>query len=259
MQFHSTSARDWSRHGPQALVAIAVVLVIGALHVAKPVVVPLLFAAFLAMLLSPAVALLRRIGASRGVAAGVVMLTLVVVVGLGFNATWQPARAWLDEAPQTMRTLERKLRPVTGFVAKLESVSEQAERVTDPGAAESVAVAPAKATARRSTIASTQNWLIAILTTLIVAYFLLAGGPSLLVRTEAALGARPLSTRLLRLSARISDDLSRYFACGAWSPSFSTTSPTLALPRRWCCSRSWHWSRSTVSAGRSPWRVATCY
>ena len=212
MQFPSSNARDWSRRSQQALVVIAVVLVIGALHVAKSAVVPLLFAAFLAMLLSPAVALLRRIGAPRGLAAGVVVLSLVAVVGLGFNATWQPARAWLDEAPQTMRTLERKLRPVTGFIAKVESVSKQAERVTDPGAAMSVAAAPATATEMKSTIASTQDWLIAILTTLVVTYFLLAAGPSLLVKIEAALGARTRNTRLLRLAAAISDDVSRYFA-----------------------------------------------
>ena len=212
MEFTSSNGRDWSRRGHQALVVIAVALVIGALHVAKSAVVPLLFAAFLAMLLSPAVSMLRRIGAPRGFAAAVVMLSLVAVVGLGFNATWQPARAWLDEAPQTMRTLERKLRPVTGFIAKVESVSEQAGRVADPGAAKSVVAAPAQATDRKSTFAATQHWLIAILTTLIVSFFLLAAGPSLLVKTEAALGARTLNTRLLRLAATISDDLSRYFA-----------------------------------------------
>jgi predicted PurR-regulated permease PerM len=212
MQFPSSTARDWSRRSQQALLVIAVVLVISALHVAKSAVVPLLFAAFLAMLLSPSVALLRRIGAPRGVAAGVVVLSLVAVVGLAVNATWQPARAWLDQAPQTMRTLERKLRPVTGFIAKVESVSEQAGRVTDPGAATSVATTPAKATEKKSTIASTQDWLIGILTTLVVTYFLLAAGPSLLVKIEAALGARTHDTRLLRLAAAISDDLSRYFA-----------------------------------------------
>lgn len=212
MWFPSSTARDWSRRSQQALVVVTFVLVLGALHVAKSAVVPLLFAAFLAMLLSPAVALLRRIGAPRGVAAGVVMLSLVAVMGIGFNATWQPARAWLDEAPQTMRTLERKLRPVTGFIARVESVSKQAERVTDPGAAGKVAAAPAAAAEKKSTIASTQDWLIAVLTVLVVTYFLLAAGPSLLVKIEAALGPRTLNTRLLRLAAAISDDLSRYFA-----------------------------------------------
>lgn len=212
MQLPTSNARDWRRSSQQALVVIAVVVVIGALHFAKSAVVPLLFAVFLAMLLSPAVAALRRIGMPRGIAAGVVVLSLVAVVGLGLNSTWRPAKAWLDEAPQTMRTLERKLRPVTGFIAKVESVSEQAGRVTDPGAAKSAAAAPAKAAEKKSTIANTQEWLLAILTTLMVTYFLLAAGPSRLVRIGATLGARARNTRSLRLAAAINDDLSRYFA-----------------------------------------------
>lgn len=212
MQLPTSNVRAWGRSSQQALVVIAVVVVIGALHFAQSAVVPLLFAAFLAMLLSPAVAVLRRIGMPRAVAAGVVVLSLVAVVGLGLNSTWRPAKAWLDEAPQTMRTLERKLRPVTGFIAKVESVSEQAERVTDPGAAKSAAAVPATAAEKKSTIANTQEWLLAILTTLMVTYFLLAAGPSLLVKFEAALGARARNTRPLRLAAAINDDLSRYFA-----------------------------------------------
>jgi len=213
MQFESPHPRDWRLRSQQALVVIAVVLVIGFLHVAKSAVVPLLFAAFLAMLLGPAVALVGRVGVPRAVAAGIVMISLIAVAGLGINATWRPAKDWLDQAPQTMRTLERKLRPVTGFIAKVESVSEQAERVADPGAARKGAAAPAKAPEiKKSTIANTQEWLLAILTTLVVTYFLLAAGPSLLVKVEASRQARRLNTRLLRLAAAISDDLSRYFA-----------------------------------------------
>ena len=211
MQFESPNRRDWSLRSQQALVVTAVVLVIGSLHLAKSAFVPLLFAAFLAMLLAPAASMVQRAGVPRAVAAGVVLLSLIAVAGLGFNATWRPAKAWLDQAPQTMRTLERKLRPVTGFIAKVESVSEQAERVTDPGAARNAAAAPATATeTRKSTIANTQEWLLAILTTLVVTYFLLAAGPSLLVKTEASGGARRINMRLVRLAAAISDDLSRY-------------------------------------------------
>jgi predicted PurR-regulated permease PerM len=203
---------DWRLRSQQALVVIAVLLVIGFLHVAKSAIVPLLFAAFLAMLLAPAVALLRRVGIPRAVAAAILVLSLIAVASLGFNATWRPAREWLDEAPQTMRTLERKLRPVTGFIAKVESVSEQAERVADPGAARDSGPSAAKAEPKKSTLAITQEWLIAILTTLVVTYFLLAAGPSLLVKVEASRRARRLNTGLLRLAASISGDLSRYFA-----------------------------------------------
>jgi len=213
MHFESPNPRDWRLRSQQALVAVAIVLVIGFLHLAKSAVVPLLFAVFLAILLAPAVAMVQRARVPRAVAAGIVVISLIAVAGLGFNATWRPAKAWLDQAPQTMRTLERKLRPVTGFIAKVESVSEQAERVTDPGGARNGATAPVRATEKKkSTIANTQQWLLAILTTLVVTYFLLAAGPSLLVKIEASRGARRLNTRLLRLAAAISGDVSRYFA-----------------------------------------------
>jgi predicted PurR-regulated permease PerM len=212
MPIATPNARDWGRRSQQSLVVIAIVLVIGSLHVAKSAVVPILFAVFLATLLSPAVALVRRLGVPRALAAGIVVASLIAVVGLGLNATWRPARGWLDTAPQTMRTLERKLRPVTRFIAKVESVSEQAERVTDPGATKSGAKAPATTAEKKSTIANTQEWLIAILTTLMATYFLLAAGPSLLVKIEATGGERLPSARLLRVATAMSDDLSRYFA-----------------------------------------------
>jgi len=212
MPLESSEPRDWRLRSQQALVVIATVLVVGAVHVAKSVIVPLLFAVFLAMLLAPAVALVQRTGVRRAVAAGIVVISLIAVVGLGLNATWRPARDWLEQAPQTMRMLERKLRPVTGFIAKVESVSEQAERVTDPGAAKNGTAVPATAAEKKLTIANTQEWLIAILTTLMVTYFLLAAGPSLLVKIEASRGGRRINTRLLRLAAAISDDVSRYFA-----------------------------------------------
>ena len=183
------NARDWGRLSQQSLVVIAIVLVIGALHLARSAVVPILFAVFLAMLLSPAVALVHRVGVPRAIAAGIVVISLVTVVGLGLNATWRPARDWLD-AVSPIRTLERKLRPVTRFIAKVESVSEQAERVTDPGATKSGTQAPATTADKKSTIANTQEWVIAILTTLMVTYFLLAAGPSLLVKIESTQASR---------------------------------------------------------------------
>ena len=212
MPIAAPNARDWGRRSQQSLVVIAAVLAIGSLHLAKSAVVPILFAVFLAMLLAPAVALVRRVGVPRAIAAGIVVVSLVAVVGLGLNATWRPARDWLDAAPQTMRTLERKLRPVTRFIAKVESVSEQAERVTDPGATRNDATAPATAAEKKSAIVNTQEWLIAILTTLMVTYFLLAAGPSLLMKIEATQRARQPNTRLLRVVTAISNDLSRYFA-----------------------------------------------
>jgi predicted PurR-regulated permease PerM len=144
--------------------------------------------------------------------AALVVVTLVAAVALALNATWRPARGWLEAAPTTMRMLEQKLRPVTRIIAKVESVSEQAGRVADPATDADAERLPAPAVADKTAIQNTQEWLIATVTMLIVTYFLLAGGPSLLVRLGAAWSGGGAGTRLLQLASTISDDLGRYFA-----------------------------------------------
>ena len=196
---------------------IAIVLVVGALYLARSAVVPVLFAVFLAMLLAPAVSALHRLRLPRAIAAAMVVASLVTVLGLALSATWAPARNLLDTAPATMRTLENKLRPVTRLIAKVESVSEQAGRVTDPVSNGKPPVLSAALAAEESTVVNTQQWLIAITTTLMVTFFLLAGGPSLVTRLEHACSERGVPASLLPIVSRISADVCRYFGTMALS------------------------------------------
>jgi predicted PurR-regulated permease PerM len=207
------SGEGWSRPAQHSLVVIAIILTIGALHLARAAVVPLLFAVFLALLLSPAVNALSRRRVPRQLGAMLVMVSLTAAVALALSATWQPAREWLDAAPRTLRTLEQKLRPITRVIAKVESVSEQAGRVTNP-AARSASPTPVSApiAADKSAVQNTQEWLIATVSMLIITFFLLAGGPSILVRLGAAWRGGPTGTRLLQLATTISEHLGRYFA-----------------------------------------------
>lgn len=202
----------WERRGWQAVVLIAIILAIGALRIAASVIVPVLFAMFLAMLLSPAVSVLHGLRLPRAIAAAVVVGSLIAVVGLAFNATWKPAREWLDTAPTTMHTLEQKLRPVTRLLAKVESVSEQAGRVAGPVATGETDTSPPVIVDVNATVVSTPDWLFAIATTLMVTFFLLAGGPSLLMDLDVACNGLGSSTRLIQVVATISDDVGRYFA-----------------------------------------------
>ena len=200
------------RPAQQALIIIAIIVLIGSLHLARSAIVPVLFAMFLALLLSPAVNTLARIRVPRALGAALVMVTLVAMVVMALSATWRPARGWLDAAPTTMRALERKLRPVTRIIAKIESVSEQAGRVTDPAAATDTARPSVPAIADKSAMQNTQEWLIATVSMVIVTYFLLAAGPSLLIRFGAAWSGSETDRRLLQIATTISEDLGRYFA-----------------------------------------------
>jgi predicted PurR-regulated permease PerM len=157
----------------RSLALLAGVALVGALKLAQGAVVPVLFAAFLALVLSPVVEALAKRRVPRIVAATLVMAVLLGIVAAALNATWQPARSWLDTAPATLQKLERKLRPVTRFIAKVESVSSQAERMTEPGATHHEEPTPV-ALEPKGFVESTQEWAIAIVSMLFLTLFLLA-------------------------------------------------------------------------------------
>jgi predicted PurR-regulated permease PerM len=192
-------------------VVIACIVLIGGLHYAKAALVPVMLAMVFALLLSTVVDLLVRRRIPRWIASALVVLVLVIAVGGSLNAIWDPAREWLDTAPRTLRLLEAKLRPLTRFIAKVESVSSQAGHMATPDSPPAESAAVPVREQPRSLVASTQDWAIAILTTLVLTLFLLANGPSML----AQLGSRwsPDGDRkaLLALADGVRKELGRYF------------------------------------------------
>lgn len=157
----------------RSLLVLASIASIGALKLGQTAIVPVLFALFLALLLSPVVELLANRRVPRVVAATLVMTLLVAVVGAALGTTWRPARAWLETAPATLAELDRKLRPVTRFIAKVESVSTQAGRMTEPDATRHEEPTPV-ALEPKGIMQSTQEYVIAIVSMLFLALFLLA-------------------------------------------------------------------------------------
>ena len=164
---------------------------------------PVLFALFIALLLSPAVEYLARKRVPRPIAAGIVMTALLAIVGASVNATWKPARAWLDTAPTTLRQLERKLRPVTYFIAKVESVSSQAGRMTEPTSKPTDQPTPV-ALESKGFVESTQEWAITIVSMVFLTFFLLLGGDTF-KRKLVKLTGPSLSNK--KISVQLMDDI----------------------------------------------------
>jgi predicted PurR-regulated permease PerM len=211
----------------RSVVLLAGLALVAALKLAQPVVVPVLFAVIVALILSPAVELLARHRMPRVLAATLVMTVLLALVGAALSATWRPARAWLDTAPATLQQLERKLRPVVRFIAKVESVSTQAERMTepDPGRHEEptpVALEP------KGFVESTQEWVIAIVSMLFLTLFLLAmdlstigrpgpsgtpwaGADSIFLRVRSELGRYFGAVTLSNLALGVGTTLTMYW------------------------------------------------
>ena len=206
----SPAADPWRRWAHKAVVVAGCVILIGGLHVAKPALVPVMLAMVFALLLSIVVDMLTR-WLPRWLASALVVLALVLAVGGSLNAVWDPARDWLDTAPATLRTLETKLRPLTRFIAKVESVSTQAGHMAVPETTFAEAAALPVREQPRSLVASTQDWAFAIMTTLVLTYFLLANGPSLLSRLGRQLSPSGDRSALLSLAENVRQELGRYF------------------------------------------------
>ena len=212
----------WTQY---SLWLIAGVVVLCALKLAQEAVVPVLFAVFVTLLLSPAVEALARMRVPRVVAATLLVVALVALVAAGLSVTWRPARDWLETAPATMRKLETKIRPMTRFIAKVESVSTQAGRMAEPASKPSSDPTPVSVEPK-GFVESTQDWIITIVSMLFLVLFLLA--------TDLANVGRQGSPdapwrRFGQVFERVRSELGRYFAAVTFSNSILGAGTALTM------------------------------
>lgn len=91
------------------LVALLLLAMLYTVCVARPVLVPVLMAAFLAICISPLVDLAQRLMPRLPAAVAVVTLVIAAVV-LGLSVLTAPAQDWLSQAPETLPHALNKLR-----------------------------------------------------------------------------------------------------------------------------------------------------
>jgi predicted PurR-regulated permease PerM len=89
----------WAVRG---LLAIAIVFL---LHLAQPLLMPVLVAVAFTFVLAGPVRRLRRMGIPEAVGAGIVVASVLSVMVLGASTLAEPAAAWWDRAPSTARQL----------------------------------------------------------------------------------------------------------------------------------------------------------
>src|SRR5262245_22184703 len=117
---------------PKLTKAVWLVAIMGAgvvLYFAQEVLIPVAMALFLALLLTPAVDRLQRWGLRRGLAAILVMIVVCGIAAAAVNAAWKPATEWLARAPQTLRQIDPRLRPLREMFERVDAVAERAGRL----------------------------------------------------------------------------------------------------------------------------------
>ena len=188
-----------------AFLAVGVIL-----YFAQDAFIPVAMALFLALLLFPAVDRLHRWHVPRGLAVTIVMLAVLLAAAGAVNAVWNPAIEWLERAPQTLRKIDQRVRPLRAVIARFDEITERAGRLAQ-GAANTKAAAPTRASESGTAFTMTKA-VLGALTVIPLTLFFLIGGPPLFARMGASLSSSETSTNALRLTQAIRVEVSRYFS-----------------------------------------------
>jgi predicted PurR-regulated permease PerM len=181
------------------------------LRSAREFLLPLVVGVMLYFLLVPLVRKLKRAGLPEGGGAAVVVLSLLVVVGLGMYALSWPATNWMARAPDGLRRVEQKLKPVFRSVEKLTRTAQQVEDITEGATADE----PPEVKVKEGGIGTTflggmQSLLGGAAIVLTLVYFLLASGESVLRKVVNAFPRLADRQRAVEIAREMEDQISTY-------------------------------------------------
>jgi predicted PurR-regulated permease PerM len=200
----------------RALLALAVCAVTALLYVCHEVFVPVALALLFALVLSSAVEALHRRGLPRSLGAALMLLVLLTLVGVTLDAVAGPAQDWFAGLPQTMQTIERKLRPVQKQLSRIELLTSRADALASaspapPRNAQAPVPNATSTISAADVLTETRSGIVSTITVIILTLFLLAGGPPMLARMMAALATDVYATQALKVIEAIRSELGRYY------------------------------------------------
>jgi predicted PurR-regulated permease PerM len=167
------------RRGSSVGIGVLTVLaVMYTLYVARPFLLPIVFAVLLNFLFSPTVRSLEKLRIPRFVTSAAIVLGLTGLLGFGVYELAAPVQTWANKMPQTLASVQNKLRDVLRPIQRVTTSAEQAEKAASAVSGikkpPEVVVAPASAASRYFDAA--RILIAALLEIFILLYFLLSVG-----------------------------------------------------------------------------------
>lgn len=197
-------------------VVLAILGVIAFLYFARPVILPVFLACIAAITLKPIVRALAFCRIPTVLSAAILVCLIMSAIGIGFYQLGRPASSWINDAPQHMTELRRR---VQKFLPSGQRLSEAAAAVTDLGATE------AEKKAERKEVPTVQvkdnhgptsllNWtgvfLAGLGETLVLLYLLLASGDLFLQKLVHVMPTLHDKKRAVEISHEIQQNISNY-------------------------------------------------
>lgn len=203
------------RAGTLALNGLLLIAVLTVLHLAREFVLPVVAALILSLVFLPAVRGMKAIWIPAPLGAAIIVLGLLASLVLGVYTLAEPARAWLDKAPQGLERIGEKLRHFTGQVSEVSKATAHVQQMTQDMAGGDAGAQAREVTMRTPNLVgivleSARVFSLSIMSTLLLLYFLLASGDLFLRKTIAATPRLADKERAADIAAQVEAAVSRY-------------------------------------------------
>jgi predicted PurR-regulated permease PerM len=207
-------ARALGRRANRSLgtTVLAVLAVLYSLYFARDFLLPIVYALLLDFLFSPLVRTLARWRIRPPVGAGLVLLMVLGLVGIGVYELSGPVQGWAARAPQSVATAQAKLQTLLRPLERMSSTAKQVERATDTVSGDDE---PAEVVVQGPTLVSrvfgtTQRFVVGALETLVLLFFLLAAGDLFLQKLVKVLPTVRDKRTAVQVARKIESSISTY-------------------------------------------------
>lgn len=180
-------------------------------HSATDLILSMVVAALLALLLAPAVKALVRMRIPQVLAAALVMLSVMGLVGGLAANLYEPIQKWASFGPSDLRMVERKLRAFVKPVQSMQEVADKMAEIASPTDNSKKREVVVERNGSFNMVVSAQESVFTLLTTLMLAYFLLASGDTFLRKSVRIMPRLRDKIRIVEIAREIQTEIGRYF------------------------------------------------
>jgi len=200
-----------TRAGRAALLAVVLIALGYALRIAEALMLPIVMSFLLAILLAPLTRQLCRLYLPKAIASAIVVAGFAGGAGFVIYSLMDPATAWLERAPETMRDVERKLRKVRASMMEARQAAEKVEQMTNvDGDKKPREVTVKEPSLAKRMLSSTQAVLFHIIEIVILTYFFLAFGETFLRRLVKIPERLRAKIHVVQMTQEIEREISNY-------------------------------------------------
>jgi predicted PurR-regulated permease PerM len=211
-KYHLVSKRNVSVEiAAFALIGILILLSLYTTYFARPVLLPVTLALLFTFLLRPVIRGLKKIKIPETVGSAIVLLALIGSVGYGAGQLSGPAREWIERAPDTLHSIQTKVKSLVSPVQKVKKTAEEFQKMTATETKEGQKIEVKSQPGLSDTFfAGIKQFFAQGAVMVILLYFLLASGDTFVEKLSAVFPRKQEKKEVVNIVSDIENSMSRY-------------------------------------------------